>query len=51
MNSWIAHRRKLGYKQQKETIQEVYATKAKHDEKRRKNKMATKAKDQLMLFI
>ena len=51
MNSWIARGRKLGYKQQKKTFQEVYATKAKHDEKRRKNKMTTKAKDQLMLLI
>lgn len=48
MNNRIAQGRELGYKQLKETIEEVYATKVKYDEKCRDSKAAIETMDQFM---
>ena len=48
MNNRIAQGRELGFKQLKETIDEVYTTKVKYDEKCRENKMAIETMDQFM---
>ena len=48
MNNRIAQGRELGFKQLKETIEEVYSTKVKFDEKCRESHQATETMDQFM---
>lgn len=48
MNNRIAQGRELGFKQLKETIEEVYATKVKFDEKCKESGLPTETMDQFM---